>query len=197
MKKPQYILIAGVNGAGKSTLYQVQPKLFQDTVRINADEILQRFGGDWRKNSDNLKAMREVSKQIQDSIQAKQSFHQETTLAGSAYAFEKRITQVKEAGYTFYLIYVGLNFSDLAIQRVAKRVQKGGHGIPVETIQRRYKQSLENLSRLAPLADTLLLFDNTDLFRPVFEKENGKIKINRLDTILWIPDSADFVSKLR
>ncbi|EQA3598027.1 ATPase [Enterococcus faecalis] len=60
--RPQYIIVAGVNGAGKSTLYRTVPQLFQDTQRINADEILNKNGGDWQKNSDNMKAMREVVK---------------------------------------------------------------------------------------------------------------------------------------
>lgn len=42
--RPQYIIVAGVNGAGKSTLYQTVPQLFQDTQRINADEILNKNG---------------------------------------------------------------------------------------------------------------------------------------------------------
>jgi hypothetical protein len=36
--------------------------LFDKTIRINADEILRQMGGDWHKDSDNLKAMREEIK---------------------------------------------------------------------------------------------------------------------------------------
>lgn len=54
----KYIIVAGINGAGKSTLYRARPELFTNTKRLNADEILQQLGGDWRKNSDNIKAMR-------------------------------------------------------------------------------------------------------------------------------------------
>ena len=46
MEKPKYVIIAGINGAGKSTLYRLQPELFHSTERINADEILQKMGGD-------------------------------------------------------------------------------------------------------------------------------------------------------
>ncbi|MFU0765137.1 MAG: ATPase [Leuconostoc mesenteroides] len=49
MKKSEYMIVAGINGAGKSTLYRLQPELFDNTERINADEILQNMGGDWRK----------------------------------------------------------------------------------------------------------------------------------------------------
>ena len=60
--KPQYIIVAGINGAGKSTLYDTFPSLFDKTKRINADELLRQMGGDWHKDSDNLKAMKEEMK---------------------------------------------------------------------------------------------------------------------------------------
>ena len=114
--RPQYIIVAGVNGAGKSTLYQTVPQLFQDTQRINADEILNKNGGDWRKNSDNMKAMREVVKQMNQAIESKRSFHQETTLSGQGQ--KKWIEKAKAQGYEVNLFYVGIDNADLAIQRV-------------------------------------------------------------------------------
>ena len=47
-KSSRYIIVAGINGAGKSTLYRGFPYLFENTIRINADEILRGFGGDWK-----------------------------------------------------------------------------------------------------------------------------------------------------
>ncbi|KRL32672.1 hypothetical protein FD20_GL002495 [Liquorilactobacillus uvarum DSM 19971] len=82
INKPQYIIVAGINGAGKSTLYDTLPILFDKTKRINADEILRQMGGDWHKDSDNLKAMREEIKQLHYSLDNRQSIHVETTLAG-------------------------------------------------------------------------------------------------------------------
>ena len=45
----RYIIVAGINGAGKSTLYRARPELFTHSKRFNADEILQKMGGDWHK----------------------------------------------------------------------------------------------------------------------------------------------------
>lgn len=49
-EKPYYVVVGGVNGAGKSTIYQVQnlKRKELDTDRINADEILRSFGGNWK-----------------------------------------------------------------------------------------------------------------------------------------------------
>lgn len=68
--KPQYIIVAGINGAGKSTLYDTFTILFDKTKRINADEFLRQMGGDWHKDSDNLKAMKEEIKQLHYALEA-------------------------------------------------------------------------------------------------------------------------------
>ena len=191
--RPQYIIVAGVNGAGKSTLYQTVPQLFQDTQRINADEILNKNGGDWRKNSDNMKAMREVVKQMNQAIESKRSFHQETTLSGQGQ--KKWIEKAKAQGYEVNLFYVGIDNADLAIQRVKQRVEKGGHGIPDELIKKRYSQSLKNLEYIAPLCDNVMLYDNTKIFVPIYERQGEKIVLNNTKNIQWLPVS--FINKYR
>ncbi|TAR88253.1 ATPase, partial [Lactiplantibacillus plantarum] len=55
MSEPKrYSIVAGISGAGKSTLYRARPELFTHSKRLNADEILQKMGGDWHKNRDNF-----------------------------------------------------------------------------------------------------------------------------------------------
>ena len=41
--------------------------------------------------------------------------------------------------------YIGVESIDIAKERVAIRVSKGGHGIPDDAIERRYYDSLNNL----------------------------------------------------
>ena len=67
----------------------------------------------------------------------------------------------KKSGFKIKLHYVGLESSKLAIQRVADRVSKGGHGIPKEDIERRYNTSLSNLKEVMPLVDNLYIYDNS------------------------------------
>ncbi|MHC5372414.1 zeta toxin family protein [Enterococcus sp. LJL120] len=141
--KLKYILVAGTNGAGKSTLYQAYPELFKDTIRINADEELKKFGGDWRSTADNFQAMRTLIKLMDKAFKSRSAFHQETTLSGSVVGHQNRIKKAKSLGYHITLLYVGLDSSEIAVQRVAARVSKGGHGIPIELIKKRYNQSLK------------------------------------------------------
>ena len=51
--------------------------------------------------------------------------------------------------------------ADVSIRRVRRRVVLGGHGVPEETIRRRYQRGLENFFHLyQPLADSWEFYDN-------------------------------------
>ena len=77
----------------------------------------------------------------------------ETTLASRSHAV--RIREWKAAGYRFDLIYLRLRSAEASIARVANRVAEGGHGIPEDTLHRRFEVSLEYLeTTYKPLADS-------------------------------------------
>jgi predicted ABC-type ATPase len=60
------------------------------------------------------------------------------------------------------LLFLWLESAELAIERVRRRVQSGGHNIPEETIIRRYKKGLENFFQLyLPCLDTWMFYDNS------------------------------------
>lgn len=57
-------------------------------------------------------------------------------------------------GYRFELVYLRLPSADHSVARVAHRVSRGGHGIPEDTLRRRFDVSLGYLeSTYKPLAD--------------------------------------------
>lgn len=55
------------------------------------------------------------------------------------------IADWKQQGYRFYLFFLWVPSPEICVRRVHERVQQGGHGIPEETIFRRYQRGLENL----------------------------------------------------
>jgi predicted ABC-type ATPase len=67
---------------------------------------------------------------------------------------------------------------DLAIARVAQRVQAGGHDIPEATIRHRYYQGLRNFFEIyVPLADRWRLLDNSGAEGPrVIERGLRQVK---------------------
>ena len=73
------------------------------------------------------------------------------------------LQEMHAAGYVLYLFYLWLPTVDLAISRVAHRVQQGGHNVPEPVIRRRFDVGLRNLVRLyLPLVDPQI-FDNSTL----------------------------------
>lgn len=71
MKK--YVIFVGVNGAGKSTLYNTL-KLQNKLSRVNSDEILKSFG-DWKNESDVMKAGKTAVKMINEYFISEISFN--------------------------------------------------------------------------------------------------------------------------
>ena len=93
---------------------------------------------------------------------AVQSFAFETTLSGKRYA--ARIQQWKQDGWHIHMIFLRLESSKLAIQRVQKRVRLGGHDIPPRTVIRRYDAGLTNLREIyLPIVDSWSIYDNSGL----------------------------------
>ena len=127
MKKIFY-LFAGVNGAGKSTLYNLAMinQNIKNTIRINTDEIVREIG-DWKNNSDQLKAAKMAINLRNECFLRGKSLNEETTLTGKTIL--KTIDRVKELGYELQLFYVGVNSPEIAKERIKNRVEKGGHYI--------------------------------------------------------------------
>ncbi|RKD35151.1 zeta toxin family protein [Lacrimispora algidixylanolytica] len=165
----RYVIFAGVNGAGKSTLYLTFPK-YQQMPRINTDEILRTFG-DWRITGDVMKAgklaVQELKRCLSDGI----SFNQETTLCGKT--IFKTIETARNQGYYIELYYVGVNSVELAKQRIAYRVSKGGHGIPDKDVEKRYLETFQNLKTILPMCNLASLYDNTKQFRRIAIYKDG------------------------
>ena len=170
MKK--YTIVAGVNGAGKSTLYQLDPDLKCEN-RVNADEILKEFGGDWKSLADIFKAGKRAVSLLNSYIENGVSFNQETTLCGNSVI--RNITRAKENGYLIEMHYIGLDSVEIAKERVAKRVSQGGHGVAEADIERRYIASLEAFWKVLPLCNLVAVYDNTEDFRRFAIYKDGSL----------------------
>lgn len=170
----RYTIFAGVNGAGKSTLYTLL-KQAELGERINADEILFSNGWDWRDEKAQFKAMSIAVDKINRCIQSGTSFNQETTLSGISIV--KTIQAAKKQGFFVKMCYIGLESPELAVERVAKRVTEGGHGIKEEDIRRRYEASLKMLKDVVPLCDSVTFYDNTVRYKKLANLNNKHLQI--------------------
>ncbi len=168
-----YTLFAGVNGCGKTSIYKsVYYEENKNEKRINTDEMVARVGS-WQDNTLQLKCAREAVKLIKEYLSEGISFNQETTLCGKSII--KNINKAKENGFYISMNYIGVDSPDIAKERVRLRVSKGGHGIPDKDIERRYYESLENLTKVIEICDEVNIYDNSNRFKQIIYFKNGSM----------------------
>ncbi len=180
--KPSLYIFAGINGAGKTTLYYKELENGTDLGRrINIDEIVQAIG-DWKNPSDQTRASKIALKHRTLCLENLYTFNIETTLSGKGIlALVKKALQLN---YDVNLFYVGLENSELAKDRVAIRMLKGGHFVDNKTIDRRYPKSMKNLFKVLPLAKNVFIYDNSNNFKLIAQKkENQELEV--LEHIAW------------
>ena len=160
MDKNLYI-IGGCNGAGKTTAsYTILPEILDCKEFVNADEIARGLSP-FNPDSMAIEAGKLMLKRIKELLGRDESFAIETTLATRSYV--NLVHQAQAKGYKVTLVFFWLHTPELALQRIAERVKKGGHDIPNTTARRRYIAGINNLFNLyAPEVDCWMIYDNSD-----------------------------------
>ena len=164
MNSPVYYIFAGINGSGKTALYSVLKSDIDLGERVSIDDIV-RGMGDWRDPLLQIKGARMAMSRLSELIDEKQTFHQETTLPGEAII--RFAEKARREGFTIVLYYVGVDDLEIAIDRVHKRVEAGGHGISDNMIRKRFSEMLSCLCRLIPYCNEIYFYDNTKSFRQI------------------------------
>ena len=156
---PTLYIIAGCNGAGKTTAaYSLLPDVFKTVEFVNADEIARGLSP-FNVDGVAFQAGRIMLERLQYLINENKSFAFETTLSGLSYL--KFIRAAKQKDYDIVLFFVCLNSVELAINRVATRVAKGGHNIPKDVIERRFAKGIQNFTKYAKEANDWYIYDNS------------------------------------
>ena len=90
---------------------------------------------------------------------------------------KEKVDLVKNAidrGYAIDLLFVTLSAPELNIERIGKRVLKGGHDVDQEKVVARYGRTMSNLHKFIELADRADVYDNSgDRPQRVLVKENN------------------------
>lgn len=174
---PNLYIIAGCNGAGKTTAsYTILPEILNCKEFVNADSIAAGLSP-FNPESVAFEAGRIMLHRINQLIAEKVDFAFETTLSTRSYV--SLIKGAQEIGYEVTLLFFWLNSPELAIQRVAKRVSKGGHNIPTDTIERRYYRGIFNLLHLyLPVCNNWIIVNNMDILPDMIAQ--GGINIDTL-----------------
>ena len=138
MEGPNVVIMAGPNGAGKTTLSrEVVSGELEIRHYVNADTIARGLS-DFHSEEMAFKAGKLMLQHLHELAAEKVNFAFETTLASRTFA--PWISNLKRDGYRFHLFFVWVPAADVSIARVAARVASGGHHVPADTIQRRYRR---------------------------------------------------------
>lgn len=191
MRQPKLYIIAGPNGAGKTTFAREFLPHYADCKQfINADLI----AGGLSPFSPEVAAMRAgrlLLEQIRLLSEKKSDFGFETTLSGVTYVSLFR--RLKAEGYRIQLYFLWIPNVELALRRIADRVQRGGHDIPEKVVRRRFHKGLRNLFRLyRPILDSWTIFDNSGISpQPVASEELGELQVSDRGLFIRITEAAE------
>jgi len=172
MGNKNFYLFAGVNGVGKTTLFNAMNGNVKKSFRINSDEIVREIGK-WNSEIDQVKAAKIVIGLRNECMEKGNSFNEETTLTGKTIL--KLIDKVREKNYKLHLFYVGVGSPDISKERIKKRVADGGHHIPDEVVDKRYKESLKNFEKILKKFDNVVVYDNSVRFRTLLQIIDKKV----------------------
>ncbi len=159
---PNLYIIAGSNGAGKTTAsYTILPEMLNCKEFVNADSIASGLSP-FNPERAAFAAGRIMLQRIYQLIPDKQDFAFETTLSTRSYV--SLVKFARQTGYEITLLFLWLDSPELAKQRVAERVSKGGHNIPAHVIERRFYRGIQNLFALyMPVCDKWIVIDNRNI----------------------------------
>ena len=160
----QLHLVIGPNGSGKTTFVKEFLALeLPGYVYINADEIAKAR---WPADSDaHAYEAAEVAAETRAHLIASgRSFIAETVFSHRSKL--DLIRSARGAGYQVVL-HVMLVPEELAVRRVAYRVQAGGHDVPERKIRERYHRLWPLVAQAISLADRAVLYDNSRRAGPV------------------------------
>ena len=154
-------VLAGVNGAGKSSVGGAHLRQLGG-VYFNPDEAARRareLSPTLSETEANSYGWNQGRRLLESAIAARVDFAFETTLGGNTITALLIDAAQKRARLNVW--YVGLASVELHLQRVAARVEKGGHPIPEHDVRRRWTASMLNLIKLVPHISRLRVYDNS------------------------------------
>jgi predicted ABC-type ATPase len=181
---PNLYIVAGCNGAGKTTAsYAILPEMLNCKEFVNADSIAAGLSP-FAPESAAFEAGRIMLQRINQLMLDKVDFAFETTLATRSYV--SLVKKAQSLGYIVDLLFFWLDSPEAAIERVAIRVSKGGHNIPLDIIERRYYRGITNLINLyIPICNDWLISTNIHLNLETIAFGSLNLETSIINSDLW------------
>lgn len=175
---PLLIVIAGPNGSGKTTITSevLVSEWLEDAVYINPDNVAQEKFGNWNSPEAVKNAALFCERWREQCLANGESLIFETVM--SAPDKIDFIRRAKQAGYFIRIFFISTANPTINASRIARRVMKGGHDVPIPKIISRYIKSIANCAEIAPLVDRLYVYDNSredEKAMPLFRLRDGQM----------------------
>ena len=175
--KPNLYIIAGPNGSGKTTFAKEFLPNYADCFEfVNADLIASGLSP-FKPELEAIKAGRLMLEKMNSLAERRVDFAIETTLSGKAYVHF--LQNLRSKGYKIHLFFLWVRSIEIALERIADRVRRGGHDIPENVVQRRFSKGIYNLFHIyRMLLDYWAVFDNSsNLPSMIVFEESGKLEV--------------------
>ena len=188
---PRMYIISGCNGSGKTTAsYTLLPELLDCSEFVNSDEFAKSLAP-FHPETAYITASRDMLKKLRYLFTRREDFCIETTLATRSLL--KMVRMAQDQGYFVTVVYLWLRDPEIAIKRVAARVEAGGHDVAPDVIRRRYYTGLEYFFDLySPVCDKWMLVDNSETdFRIIAEGSAKGTTVRDLPTYQLIKETHD------
>ena len=199
VRKPELIIIAGPNGSGKTSVTKrfLHHEWAEGTIYINPDEVANEMFGDWNSREAVLKAANFCAEWREKCLIEQKSFVFETVM--SAIDKVDFIAKAKKEGFFIRLFFISTANPKINASRIADRVMKGGHDVPISKIISRYYKAIENCKTVSSIVDRLYVYDNSvdgEEAKLQFRLANGVMgKMYVTDVPEWaqaiLPDTED------
>ncbi|MBR1466479.1 MAG: zeta toxin family protein [Bacteroidaceae bacterium] len=176
--RPVLIVIAGPNGSGKTTITTkiLQHEWMENAIYINPDQIAKDKYGDWNSIEAIMQSVKFCEQLREECLQQRKSLIFETVL--SADDKIDYIRRAHDAGFFIRIFFVSTNHPSINASRIARRVMKGGHDVPISKVISRYFKSILNCRRVSMIADRTYIYDNSidnQEARLIFRMVDGKV----------------------
>jgi len=188
---PRMYIISGCNGSGKTTAsYTLLPELLDCSEFVNSDEFAKSLAP-FHPETAFITASRYMLKKSQYLFARREDFCIETTLATRSLV--KMVRSAQDQGYFVTVVYLWLRSPEIAVQRVAARVEAGGHDVPPDVIRRRYYTGIEYFFRIyVPASDKWMLVDNSEnQFQLIAEGTRKGTTVRNLELYQQITSTYD------
>jgi len=213
MPKPHLWIIAGPNGAGKTTLVRegALSAALASCEFINPDaltfEYLQEQGiSSWTEAESSpellkatfIRAAGDSQRLLERKVEDGGSVAIESVLSTKKYC--EIVKRVHELGGRFFLVYVALHSPHLSLSRVTQRSTEGGHDVPTDKLESRWKASLGLLPWFASHAHEFWILDNSEaaeggVARMIFTGSKHRIRLLGIPAAPMRPVASEILTQ--